>query len=67
MPQAGWWKGGLVPRERLRDAEALEGENPPARGKDSRKTAVVTAGRGGAGERSHSLCPGERLIKVGDN
>lgn len=67
MPQAGWWKGGLVPRERLGEADALEGENPPTRGKVSRKTVVVMAGRRGARERSHSLCPREQLIKVGDN
>lgn len=60
-------EGGAGARERLGDAEALEGENPPTRGKDSRKTVVVTAGRCGAWERSHSLSPRERLIKVGDN
>lgn len=49
-------RGGLVPWERPGDTEALEGENPPTRGKASRKMALVTAGRcGDRRKATHSV------------
>lgn len=62
--QLGWWKAGAgAPGGAPGDAEALEGKDPPTRGKSSAKTAVVRAETGSTGGKPLTL-PESSLIKI---